>query len=109
VPLEFQSRALTWGIIGAVAMRGVMILVGVSAIQRFRWITLLFAGILLASAGKLLFEHDDGDENLSENMIMKLTRSVFQAVDYYDKDHFFTKVGPKSPSVGFSACHVNVH
>ena len=34
VPLEYQSRALTWGIIGAVAMRGVMIFVGVAAIQR---------------------------------------------------------------------------
>ena len=61
MPLEYQSRALTWGIIGAVAMRGVMIFVGVAAIQRFRWVVLLFAGILLGSAFKLLFEgHADG-------------------------------------------------
>ena len=31
-----QSRVLTWGIIGAMSMRAVMIVVGVAAIQRFR-------------------------------------------------------------------------
>lgn len=31
-----QSRVLNWGIIGAMAMRAVMIVVGVAAIQRFR-------------------------------------------------------------------------
>jgi predicted tellurium resistance membrane protein TerC len=34
----------------------VMIFVGVAAIQRFQWVVLLFAGILLGSAFKLLFE-----------------------------------------------------
>ena len=33
-------KVLTYGLIGAVLMRGVMIAVGVSAIQRFRWIIL---------------------------------------------------------------------
>ena len=31
-------------------MRGVMIIAGVAAVQKFRWMTLLFAGILLLSA-----------------------------------------------------------
>ena len=34
VPLQYQNRVLTWGIIGAVIMRGVMIFVGVAAIKR---------------------------------------------------------------------------
>jgi len=93
VPLEYQSRALTWGIIGAVAMRGVMIFVGVAAIQRFRWVVLLFAGILLGSAFKLLAEtgHEGGDEDLSDNLMLKLAKKCVNAVDEYDGDKFFTK------------------
>ena len=59
VPLEFQGRVLTWGIIGAVVMRGFMIVVGVAAVQRFRGVILLFAAILLVSAVKLFFESDE--------------------------------------------------
>ena len=61
-PLLFiHRRALKWGIIGAVVMRGFMIAVGVAAVQRFRSVTLLFAAILLASSVKLLTEGDHDD------------------------------------------------
>jgi hypothetical protein len=56
VPPAYQGRVLTWGIIGAISMRAVMILVGVAAIQRFRSVILVFAGILLVSSVKLLTE-----------------------------------------------------
>lgn len=58
VPTNFQSRAFTWGIIGALVMRGGMILLGVKAIQRFQWVTLGFAGILIASSVKILMESE---------------------------------------------------
>lgn len=92
VPAEYQPRALTWGIIGAVAMRGAMIFLGVAAIQRFRWVVLLFAGILLGSAFKLLAGgEDEGD--LSENLMLRVAGRLVNAVDEYDGDRFFTKVG----------------
>jgi predicted tellurium resistance membrane protein TerC len=92
VPLQYQARVLTWGIIGAVAMRGVMIGLGVAAVQRFRGIILAFAvsvlarasepcewvnvcqGILIASAVKLLKE-DDSEEDLENNFVMKISRA----------------------------------
>lgn len=49
-------------------MRGVMIIVGVVAIERFKWVTLLFAAILIVSAVKLLKE-EEGDEDLEENLV----------------------------------------
>ena len=61
-----QNVALKWGIIGAILMRGVMILVGVELIERFRHIVLVFAAILLASAYKLLTEGGD-EEHMSED------------------------------------------
>jgi tellurite resistance protein TerC len=61
---------LTWGIIGAVLMRGVMIALGVAVVKQFRWIIILFAGILLASSWKLLQEGDD-DHDLANNSVVK--------------------------------------
>lgn len=86
VPPELQNRALTWGIIGAVAMRGVMISVGVAAVRRFRSVTLIFAAILLASSVKLLTEEDDE----VENVVVKIARRLCNSVDYFDEDKFFT-------------------
>lgn len=92
VPAEFQPRALTWGIIGAVAMRGAMIFLGVAAIQRFRWVVLLFAGILLGSAWKLLTGGEEEEEDLSGNFMLKIAGKMCNAVDQYDGDRFFTVV-----------------
>lgn len=105
VPAEYQPRALTWGIIGAVAMRGAMIFLGVAAIQRFRWVVLLFAGILLGSAFKLLFGgEEEGD--LSDNFMLKVAGKMVNAVDQYDGDRFFTMVR-RDGWVGACWCVVN--
>jgi TerC family integral membrane protein len=92
VPASMQEKALRWGIIGALLMRGVMILVGVELVQRFRVVTLLFAGVLLASAVKLLSEGDHDDEEMNNNAMVKLSKSFCKSVSYYDGDKFFTKL-----------------
>lgn len=80
VPIEYQDRVLTWGIIGAVLMRGIMIIIGVAVINKFHYIILIFASILFISAIKLFFESDE-PEDLSENLVMKLSKSLVGAVD----------------------------
>jgi tellurite resistance protein TerC len=43
VPRIYQHRVLFWGILGALAMRGVMIAVGAELIARYHWILYVFA------------------------------------------------------------------
>ena len=90
VPSQHQDRVLTWGIIGAVAMRGVMIILGIQMIERFQVITLIFAGILLISAYKLLTDNDE-DEDLSDNYVLKISNYIMKSTTEYDGDRFFTK------------------
>ena len=90
VPSQHQDRVLTWGIIGAVGMRGVMIIFGIQMIERFQIVTLIFAGILLLSAYKLLTENGD-DEDLSDNFVLKISNYVVKSTTEYDGDRFFTK------------------
>lgn len=91
VPRAFQGRVLNYGILGAVLMRGFMIVAGVAAVQKFRWMTLLFAGILLLSAIKLLLESDDDDEDeVNDRLVMRIARKVVGPIAEYDGDRFFT-------------------
>ena len=78
IPMELQNRVLSWGIGGAVVLRGLMIGVGVAALQKFRSVILVFAGILVASSINLLLDkgHDD-NESGDENFIMKFTKFIF--------------------------------
>ena len=48
VPLAIQHRVLFWGILGAVVLRGVMIALGVTLINRFDWITYAFGALLIS-------------------------------------------------------------
>ena len=49
-----QHRALLWGVGGAIVLRACFIAAGVSLLERFSWVSYLFAAILLYAAYRLL-------------------------------------------------------
>jgi TerC family integral membrane protein len=91
VPDEYTERVLRWGIMSALVLRGVMIAIGVAAVQRFRPVLLGFALILIVSAYKMLQPEGD-EESLQDNAVMKIARWCVKATDEYDGDKFFTKI-----------------
>lgn len=95
VPAEYTQRVLGWGIAGAVFMRGLMIVAGVAVVKRFRWMTLLFAAILLLSSIKLLMESADGDDDdVHDNFVVRISRRLVGATAEYDGDKFFSRGSP---------------
>lgn len=56
VPAALAQRVLLYGIIGALVLRAVFIALGAAALQSGTWAFLLFGGILLVTAGKVLKE-----------------------------------------------------
>jgi tellurite resistance protein TerC len=54
IPAHLQSRALFWGILGAVAMRAVLIAVGVELLERFHWMVYPLAALLAYAAWRML-------------------------------------------------------
>ncbi|KAL4560560.1 hypothetical protein LXL04_032713 [Taraxacum kok-saghyz] len=76
VPLPYQNRVLSYGIGGAIIFRLSLILLGTATLQRFEAVNLLLASILLYSSFKLFFTGEDGDEDLSENFIVKTCQKI---------------------------------
>ena len=55
VPPELQRRTLVYGVLGAIALRIIMILIGAWLIAQFHWIIYVFGLFLLVTGAKMLF------------------------------------------------------
>ena len=53
-----QRRALTWGVAGAIVMRGIFIVAGVALLERFVAVEYIFGAVLLIAAIRLLFQKE---------------------------------------------------
>ena len=90
VPDEQQHRVLFWGILGALIMRAVFILAGVTLIRRFAWITYLFGAFLVYSGFKLMGQ---GETQIhpEKNPVLRLFRRSFPVTEDYVEGKFFLR------------------
>ncbi len=86
---KYQHRVLFWGILGALVMRGAMILAGTALIQTFDWMIYVFGGFLILTAGKMLFS---GDEEIEpeKNFLIRAARKFFPVSPKFEGEKFFT-------------------
>ena len=92
VPPAYQHRVLFWGVLGAIVMRGILILVGAGMISRFHWITYLFGAFLLYTGYRMLGHDKDKEEfDPEKNPAIRLLRRFFPVTSEYDEHHLFTR------------------
>jgi tellurite resistance protein TerC len=90
VPEEHQHKALSWGILGALLMRGLFIAAGVGLISRFSWITYGFGALLVYSGIKLL-KQGERQIHPEKNFVLRLFRRVLPVTQDYVGGQFFTR------------------
>ena len=73
VPLMYQYRVLFWGILGAIVMRLVFILAGISLIEHFEIVVPIFGAFLLYTAYKLA-RHTGGEVHPEKNLLLRFGR-----------------------------------
>ena len=85
---KYQHRVLFWGILGALVMRGAMILAGTALIQRFDWMIYVFGGFLIVTAVKMLFA---GDEEIEpeKNLLIRAARKIFPVSPTFEEQKNF--------------------
>jgi tellurite resistance protein TerC len=69
-----QPRVLFWGVAGAMVMRGLFVAGGIALLQRFAFVTYIFAGILLIAAVRLLIPSKAEEQQAPPRWIAWLQR-----------------------------------
>jgi len=94
---KYQRRVLSWGIIGALVMRGIMIFLGTALIAQFNWIIYIFGVFLVYTGWKIMREKEEDEEgpDIEKNPAVRLVRKFIPMSPDYDGEHFFTKINGK--------------
>ncbi len=91
VPPRAQHRVLVWGIIGALIMRGTMILFGIALVQRFHFVLYIFGLFLLITAARMLFgKHLPHD--FRETRVMRFLRRILPITHEFHNQDFKVRV-----------------
>src|SRR5882724_1219971 len=87
VPPRAQHRVLVWGIIGALIMRGTMILGGIALVQRFHFILYLFGLFLLITAAQMFFGRRPAHD-FAEGWVLRMCRRILPITREFHNEHF---------------------
>lgn len=91
IPARFQYRALLWGIIGVIVLRGLMIAGGAALVSQAYWVLYIFAAFLIVTGIKMFFA-GDSEPDLANNFAIRwISRHMRVTKDLHDQ-HFFVKV-----------------
>jgi tellurite resistance protein TerC len=90
VPGEQQHRVLFWGILGALVLRGIMILAGLTLLRHFEWIVYLFGALLLLTAVRMIAARHD-TLRPHRNILVQLCRRWFHATEGFRGSAFFVR------------------
>ncbi len=87
---DYQERVLLYGVIGAMILRLIFILVGVTIISKFHFVLSIFGFILLYSGFNMFFnnnKHIDFHDNFS----VKILRKIMPVTNVLYYNNFFVK------------------
>lgn len=96
VPVDYQHRALAWGIWTAVVLRFIFIFLGVSIVEKFTWVLYIFGFILIFSGYKMFKGEDEEEEkDVTDNMGYKLLAKFMPITKDFVGNHFVAKIDNK--------------
>jgi tellurite resistance protein TerC len=91
VPPLAQRRVLVWGIVGALIMRGTMILCGIALVRRFHFILYLFGLFLLITSARMFFS-ERPEHYFSEGWLLRTCRRILPITREFHEEHFHVRV-----------------
>jgi tellurite resistance protein TerC len=91
VPARAQHRVLTWGIVGALIMRGVMIGLGVALVSRFHFILYFFGAFLVFTAYRMFFGKQ-GEAEFGDSWVMRACQRLVPVTRDFHAEHFKARI-----------------
>jgi tellurite resistance protein TerC len=91
---RLQHRMLEWGILGALVMRGAMILAGAELIRSFSWVLYIFGAFIVYAGIHMLFVKKEKVQP-EQSAIFRLASKHLRVTRDYGGQHFFVRTGGK--------------
>ena len=88
VPPLYQHKVLFWGILGALAMRAIMIALGAALIAKYAWIIYVFGAFLVVTGIRMVLKREEAIHP-ERNPAVRWFRRLVPVTNDYRKDHFF--------------------
>lgn len=88
IPRMYQYRALLWGIIAVILLRGIMIGVGAAIVQQYYWVLYIFAAFLIATGVKMLFAGDEPMDVAKNPAVRFISRHMRVTPDLHGQKFF---------------------
>jgi tellurite resistance protein TerC len=89
IPRIYQHRVLFWGVLGALVMRGVMILIGVELVERFDWILLVFGAFLVLTGVQMLRRSGDHEMHPEKSRVVRFAQRHLRMTRELHGEKFF--------------------
>jgi len=100
---EHQHRVLFYGIVGAIAMRGVFIFLGVAALEAFEFTIYALAALLLFTAARMTFgTHEAVDP--AQSAVYRLLKRLMPTTDDFHDGKFFHTIGGRRHATTLLMC-----
>src|SRR3712207_5904447 len=90
IPRAYQYRALVWGIVAVLVLRGFMIAIGAALVQEYDWVLLLFGAFLVATGIKMLVV-GEGQQDVSKNAVVRFLSTRMRVTQELHGERFFVK------------------
>jgi tellurite resistance protein TerC len=90
IPRKYQYRALVWGIVAVIVLRGIMIAIGAELIERYDWVTLIFAAFLAFTGIRMMFA-EDSEPDMSKNPVVKFVSKHMNVTKELRGQKFFVR------------------
>ena len=67
---QYQKRILNYGIAGAIVLRLIFVLLGITIVEKFHWVLYIFGAILVVSGIKMMIKQEENPD-FENNKIIK--------------------------------------
>jgi len=94
IPRKYQYRALVWGIIGVIILRGIMIAIGAELISTYSWMTLIFAAFLAFTGIKMLVAKESETDVSKNPMVLLISKYMNVTKDLHGQKFFVRQPHP---------------
>jgi len=91
IPQRFQHGVLFWGIVGAIALRGLMIVAGAALLRQFDWMYYVFGAVLLVSALRMLGDEEGERRDFRSGFAARLARRFMPVTEGVRGGRFFVR------------------